>query len=34
MLTWHWQILIFFLAVLAGMYLFSTLESRRALLIK
>lgn len=30
LLTWHWQVLIFFLAVVAGMYLFSALESRRA----
>ncbi|MBM9486993.1 YeeE/YedE family protein [Pseudomonas sp. ICBG1301] len=29
MLTWRWQVLIFFLAILAGMYLFSALESRR-----
>ncbi|WP_019409513.1 DUF6691 family protein [Pseudomonas psychrophila] len=29
LLTWHWQALIFFLAMLAGMYFFSTLESRR-----
>ena len=30
LLTWHWQALIFFLAMLAGMYFFSILESRRA----
>jgi Predicted transporter component len=30
LLTWHWQVLIFFLAVVAGMYAFSFLESRHA----
>lgn len=30
LLTWHWQALIFFLAMLAGMYFFSTLESQRS----
>ncbi|MFS2158844.1 DUF6691 family protein [Pseudomonas sp. Pseusp122] len=30
LLTWHWQILAFVLAMLAGMYLFYVLESRRA----
>jgi uncharacterized membrane protein YedE/YeeE len=30
LLTWQWQALVFFLAMLAGMYCFSTLESRRA----
>ncbi|KPW90177.1 hypothetical protein ALO75_200053 [Pseudomonas syringae pv. coryli] len=30
LLTWHWQALLFFSAMLAGMYFFSTLESRRA----
>lgn len=30
LLTWHWKILIFSLAMLAGMYCFSALESRRA----
>ncbi|UDI95532.1 DUF6691 family protein [Pseudomonas sp. IAC-BECa141] len=29
LLTGHWQIIIFVLAMLAGMYLFSVLESRR-----
>jgi uncharacterized membrane protein YedE/YeeE len=29
LLTAHWQIIIFVLAMLAGMYLFSVLESRR-----
>jgi uncharacterized membrane protein YedE/YeeE len=29
LLTGHWQIIIFVLAMLAGMYLFSALESRR-----
>ncbi|AQL35620.1 DUF6691 family protein [Pseudomonas syringae] len=29
LLTGHWQVLIFLLAVLAGMYMFSALESRR-----
>ncbi|AVI88029.1 hypothetical protein XJ28_30440 (plasmid) [Pseudomonas syringae pv. tomato] len=27
LLTWHWQVLIFFLAMLAGMYFFSALKS-------
>jgi uncharacterized membrane protein YedE/YeeE len=30
LLTWHWQVLTFLLAMLAGMYLFYVLESRRA----
>ncbi|CAI8857773.1 Protein II and X protein [Pseudomonas jessenii] len=30
LLTWHWQVLIFFSAMLVGMYFFSALESRRA----
>lgn len=29
LLTGHWQIIVFVLAMLAGMYLFSVLESRR-----
>jgi len=29
LLTGHWKILIFLLALLAGMYLFSALEKRR-----
>lgn len=29
LLTWHWQVLLFFIAMLTGMYLFSALESWR-----